>query len=448
MDTETRALGEAKAEANAQADAETATNAESETNAQTEDEAKPEANGAAPPLDPSRSLALHPLTYLDEGDEVTVGRADVDSYCVLPADGAALLRRLEEGSTPNDAATWYAETYGQPVDIQEFLEVIDELGFVVGPDEQPADTAPPRLQGLGRALFSWPARAAYAALLLASVVVMARDHSLIPSYHHLFFSPYIMVIVATLYFGEFPLVVLHECFHALAGRRLGLHTRFGFGRRLYFVVMETTMDGLVAVPRRRRYWPILAGMFADLLVVAVFTLAAAAVQRDDGSQPIVGAVLLALAFGTLLRFVWQFYFYLQTDIYYAVVTVLGCVDLQKTAKVVVRNRVRRLLGRRATLVDESTLHPTDRRAARWYSWLMVAGYAFSLGTLAVAGLPTMFRIATIMIDRLRDGTGPGGLADSLLFLGVNVAQFAVVGYIALRDRRRRRAAPATTHLVA
>ncbi|NUU20905.1 MAG: hypothetical protein HOV68_05225, partial [Streptomycetaceae bacterium] len=267
-------------------------------------------------FDTDRPLDLHPLTYLDEGDEVTVGRPDVDSYAVLPADGAALLRELERGTTPRAAAEWFAETYGQPVDIHEFLAVIEELGFLVGPDEQRAETGRLRFQRLGQAVFSWPARIAYAALLLAAMVVMMRDHSLIPQYHHLFFSPYVMVIVATLYFGEFPLVVLHECYHALAGRRLGLRTRFGIGRRLYFVVVETTMDGLVTVPRRRRYWPILAGMFIDLVVVAVFTLIAAVLQRDDGSQPIAGAVLLALAFGTLLRFVWQFYFYLQTDIYY------------------------------------------------------------------------------------------------------------------------------------
>ena len=48
--------------------------------------------------DLDQPLRLHPLTYLDEGDEVTVGRADINSFGLFPADGAALLRRLEEGS--------------------------------------------------------------------------------------------------------------------------------------------------------------------------------------------------------------------------------------------------------------------------------------------------------------------------------------------------------------
>ena len=69
-------------------------------------------------------LRLHPLTYLEEGDEVTVGRADINSFGLFPVDGAALLRQLEAGSTPSEAARWYSAEYGEQVDISEFLEVL------------------------------------------------------------------------------------------------------------------------------------------------------------------------------------------------------------------------------------------------------------------------------------------------------------------------------------
>jgi hypothetical protein len=52
-----------------------------------------------------RPVLLHSLVLLDEGSEVTVGRADVDGYVVLPAEGAGLLRRLEEGLTPGRRPT-------------------------------------------------------------------------------------------------------------------------------------------------------------------------------------------------------------------------------------------------------------------------------------------------------------------------------------------------------
>jgi hypothetical protein len=403
--------------------------------------------GEAPPADLARPVVLYDLTFLEEGDEVTVGRQDVDSYCVLPADGAALLRQLQRGVPPQAAADWYAQAYGQPVDIAEFLAAMTEMEFIAGPGETPTVTAPVRWQRLGRVAFSPLAWAAYGALIVAAAVAMARVPALIPQYRNLFFTQYITVISLLLYFGQFPLIVLHEAFHELAGRRLGLRTRLGFGRRLYFVVVETTMDGLVSVPRRKRYLPILAGMLADVLVIAIFTLVAALLRRPDGTEPLAGGILLALAFATLLRFVWQFYFYLRTDIYQAVVTVMGCVDLQKAARVMIGNRVNGVLRRHQRVTDEARLHPTDRAVARWYTWLLVGGYAFSIGTLVLAGVPTMIRVTRIIGGRLVSGTGSAGLTDSVVFLLVNVVQFAFIGYLVTRDRRRRRRVVAASHVI-
>ena len=396
-------------------------------------------------LDLERPVALHPLTFLDEGDEVTVGRSDIDSYCVLPADGAALLRELASGTAPRPAAAWYEATYGQSVDIAEFLEAMDEMGFVAAPGEQVPVSRPVRWQRLGRAVFSPVALLGYGALLIAAIVTMIQHHDLAPQYHNLFFSPYVTVVVMVVFVGQFPFILLHESFHALAGRRLGLRSRMGIGRRLYFVVIETSLDGLVAVPRRKRYLPMLAGMLVDLVSVAVLTLVAALLRGPDGAEPVIGGVCLAMAFANLLRFVWQFYFYLQTDLYHVVVTVFGCVDLQKTARRMIANRVNRVLGRRGRLIDETTWHPTDRAVARWYSWLLVIGYGFSIGTLLLAGVPATYHMFSVVLGRLFSGAGLAGVTDSVAFLVVNVVQFAVLGYLLLRQRRDR--APAPTHVL-
>jgi hypothetical protein len=51
-------------------------------------------------------------------------------------DGAALLKQLEAGYMPNDAACWYADEYGETVDIAEFLEVLEELDLLVKDGEE------------------------------------------------------------------------------------------------------------------------------------------------------------------------------------------------------------------------------------------------------------------------------------------------------------------------
>jgi hypothetical protein len=396
--------------------------------------------GARPPGD--TVLSLYPLTYLEDGGEVTVGCADADSYAVLPADGAALLRQLADGATLDRAADWYHRTYGEQIDVAEFAETLDELGFLrpAGAGAAPAPAARVRWQRLGRALFSVPGALCMAALLVTWIVVMVRTPSLVPSNHDIFFTGYMSVVELVLFLGQFPLLLLHESFHALAGRRLGLNSRLTVGRRLYYIVFLTAMDGLVTVPRRKRYLPMLAGLLADALVAAALTLVAAASTGPSGRPDLAGGICLALAYATELRMLWQAYFYLETDLYYVVVTLFGCVQLQATARAVLRNRWNRLRGRTGRLIDPEAWHPRDRAVARWYSWLVLAGYTFSLVSLPVIVVPVAYRIFVSVGARLvhPSGHSVAGLADSVVFLVLNAAQLVVIAWFVRRERAAAR----------
>ncbi|GGS46645.1 MULTISPECIES: hypothetical protein [Actinokineospora] len=386
-----------------------------------------------------RPLALHELVYLEDGDEVTIGRPDTDSYAVFPVDGAAIVRRLAAGETPEQAQRWYEAEYGESTDMDHLIGALDELGFLRAPEESAGPVAPVRWRRLGAALFSPVAFALYAAVVCWAVVLAVVDPALAPSYRNLFFTDYFTVIEIVLIVAAVPQLVLHEGFHALAGRRLGLRSRLRFGRRLYFLVVETSLDGLVAVPRGKRYLPILAGMLADVLVLAGLIIAADLTRGADGGLSQVGRICLCVAYATTLRLVWQFFLYLRTDLYVLISTVLRCVDLHETAKRTMRNRVNRLLGRADRLLDESEWHPVDRRVARWYSWLMVGGYTVSLTTFAVAIGPAAYHLFSGAIGRFfATGAVPAReLLDSVVFLVVTLGPLAVAGWLAVRERRRR-----------
>ncbi|MGY0232073.1 hypothetical protein [Longispora urticae] len=393
-------------------------------------------------------VRLHPLSYLEDGEDVVIGRTDTDSYGVFPADGAALLRRLADGEPPGAAARWYAETYGEPVDLAEFLGVLAELDFLVEGDsgsDGPGPVRPPRWQRLGRALFSPPAWAVYGVVLAAAAVAMVATPRLVPHNGNVFFTQHLTVLMVTLFLGQFPLILIHEAAHALAGRRLGVRSRLRVARRLFFVVFETSLDGLIVVPRKQRYLPILVGMFTDLLVLSVLTLVAAATLDPAGRPSLVGRVCLALAFTTFLRFCWQFYFHLRTDLYQLAVTALGCQDLQAAAKRVLGNHARRLVGR--PVRDTSGLHPRDLQVARWYCWPMLAGYTLSTVMLFAVGIPVLWRSVAIAGSRFAEDGGTWlHVADSTVFLALTLGQFGFAAFLAVRSRARRRRVPATSHL--
>jgi len=396
-----------------------------------------------------RPVAMHALVFQADGDEVTVGRRDIDSYGVFPAEGAELIRRLAAGMTPREAAGWYHTVYGERVDIMDFLLALDELEFVRAPGEPAGEAPQVRWQRLGIAAFSPPAVLGYGVLLTWALVVIVRKPDIDLDFHNLFFSESILVVSAVLIIGQIPGLFLHEGFHALAARRLGLRSRFAISYRLYYIVFETSLDGLVSVPRKQRYLPVLAGMLADALWAAVLTLAADFCRMADGSLSMAGKVLLALAFSTIARFCWQCFIYLRTDLYVLISVVSGCVDLDSTARKALRNRFDRLRGRREVRYDETSWHPSDRSAAKWYMWLLLVGSSAMIFWLTLQVIPAFYHLLTIVLGRFAAGTNAttAQLTDSVVFLSAVFVQFFVIALVMLRDRRQARTRPPQQHVM-
>jgi len=181
----------------------------------------------------------------------------------------------------------------------------------------------------------------------------------------------------------------------------------------------------------------LAGLGADLVTMACLTIVAALTGGDQGS--LVGGVCLALAFSTLPRIVWQFYLFLQTDLYYLAATLLGCVDLHGTSRQWLANHVNRWLGRRDRLVDESAWHPRDRRAVRWYGPLMVVGYAAAAVMAALVALPIAWRLFGGAARALLFGHADEAPRwDAAVLLALSTAHVGLAGCLAWRERRRAR----------
>ncbi|MBT2469270.1 hypothetical protein J7E97_15655 [Streptomyces sp. ISL-66] len=381
-------------------------------------------------------LALHPLVFLEDGDEVTIGRRDTESYAIFPPDGAALVRRLGEGATPAQAADWYEATYGERADVGDVVEALRELGFVRAEGEAEATAEPVRWQRLGRAVFSPAAWSAYVLLALWALICVVRRPELLPTPDDLVFSHYYAVITLVLFVVAVPLIALHEIFHALAGRRLGIRSRTRMSYRFYFLVVETSLDGLAGVERRKRYLPILAGMVADTVLISLAVIVA------GFAGGLTSRVCLAVAFTTFIRLMWQFFLYLRTDIYVLITTVLGCVDLHTTSVRMLANRVNRLLGRTDRLTDESLWHPVDRRAARWYSWLLPIGYVISLSTFVWGVGPVFLDMISASLRRFGAGDGSSWiqLLDAAVFLVLTFGQIAFALWLAARERLRSRRA--------
>jgi hypothetical protein len=392
-------------------------------------------------------LRLQPLTYVDEGDGVMVGRPDTGSYAVFPAEGADLLRSLEAGGTLEAGAQRWHEQTGELLDTADFVAILADLEFLVPENEVRADISQVRWQRLGRVLFSPPVCLLYAALIAGGLVTMILDPGLRPGYRDIFFTSQISLIPLVLALFQIPLLIVHEGYHALAARRLGLPSRLGISRRFFYLVAETRLNSLYSVPRSKRYLVFMAGILVDAVGTGAFTMLSAALHHW-GAPAWLSGLALALAFSGVLRILWECLFYLETDIYFVINTASGCTDLHAATRHRLRTWRQGVLRRPAKQADRQADEQAgeewsdrDVAAARWYAPVMVIGYGVSLGTLIWVGIPTAWRFWIIVIHRF-DGSqhlSLGTAIDTVIFIAIAAAQLGLLAYVTIRDLRRRRA---------
>jgi hypothetical protein len=382
-----------------------------------------------------RGLAFHPLSFVPDGDDVVVGRVDTGSYAVLPADGAELLRRLSSGMSPDAAEEWYRTEFDEDVDIDDFLAEIAELGFVRMDGEVAGTTTGPRFKWLGIALFSPVAWIGYALIVVWWAVVAAPHRDILPHPAQVYFTGSLVAVQLVVVASQVPFGFLHESFHVLAGQRLGLSSTLAVSNRFTYVVFETRINGLMSVPRRQRYLPVCAGMLADVLVLCLLDLVAELTRAPGGALSFAGRLCLTLAFTTVARIAWQFLLYLRTDLYFVLATALRCHDLHDAAVAIFRNRLRRLSGRTARLVDETQWTERDRRIGAWYGWFICVGIVAAIGMTVFLTVPVLVRFGQQLVAGLLAANHGAAFWDAAVSLVLLVVQFALPAVLARRKRR-------------
>jgi hypothetical protein len=382
---------------------------------------------------------LYPLTFVEEGDQVIIGRPDIDSFGVFPADAAAVVHRLRGGGDPAAVAAWYEATYGEIADIDDFIETLRDLGFIRPDGDVPAEIPPPpavRWSRAGVVMLSAPALTLYALATGFALYLMIAIPALRSGPSKVFFSKSLLLILGVAAVVQFVGVAWHEGFHVLAGRRLGLASKLSVGRRLHFVVFQTTLVGLMGVPSRKRILPFCAGLIADALFVCVLTGLAEVSRLYEGPAWIV-RVAVAMVYMTLLRMLWQAMIFMETDLYHVFASALRCPDLHRMTRIYLRDRLARLRGR-AAAAGQQGWSARDLRIVRRYAPFVVAGSTVMIGLVVAGTLPVLAGLAL----RVYQGITTGRLAsawfwDALLTAMAVLSQFVVVAALAIRDKRRQ-----------
>lgn len=404
-------------------------------------------------VDVDLAPALARVVVAADGDGYVIGRPDLAVYVVVPEPGAVLVKALQAGESLAEATARASAVAGAEVDGADFLAGLAAAGILTTPGEASDDpqAAPQRRAGreirwiegispaTARRLFGRTAWTLYGLATVFVVVVLAVRPDLRPTYEDAWWLPDPVLSVLTVTALGLPLAVLHEAWHWLAGRAVGVPAIFRVSYRGIFLVVETDLTQIVTVPRRKRYSPFLAGMAFDVCVLAV-ALGLRLAHRVDmitlagWLDRLLGAVVLI----QVLQIVWQWAAtFMRSDGYAVIANALRCHDLYRATWLTTKERMARLSEAEAAELAAMSAH--DRRVARFFALYYLCGLIAMAWLLAAFAIPLMIAmIWWVGHNLLTPSLTSVAFWESVLVVAVIVGSYAVIPLLARRERRLRR----------
>jgi putative peptide zinc metalloprotease protein len=332
-----------------------------------------------------------------DGDDVIVGNPARNCFLAVPPDAAALLRWLASGCTVGEASAAYEQQFASKPDIDDFLTSLTEQGFLSVGMEQARTGHLERISlQLAQRLCNWPTAVIGAAIVALGAAACVTDPSILPTPTSLVFEHDQLGLAVGVALLTLVTVFFHELAHLIAARAANVPSRMGVGNRLWVLVAETDMTGIWLASRVQRCIAFLAGPAFDLVLAALLMLVLAAAKRNWIELEELPLVLLrATTFVVLTRLLWQFYFFLATDLYYVLMTLCGCKNLMQDTHDYLINQLARFT-RSVRPIDQSGVPPREMRVVRWFAVVWMSGRGLAFASLFLITLPVLGGYAAML----------------------------------------------------
>ncbi len=356
------------------------------------------------------------------------------TFIELTAESFEALKLLKTGLSIAQVADILERNYEESFDVSDFVLELVDLGFVKTIDQITIPSNAKRKLTFSFIkknhvawIYSKPMLFSYTAMILLAGAILVSNPSYWPSYEDFFFvDNYLLTLVLSIAVG-LALVFAHEFAHLIAGKAVGVDGSFSIGMRLFYPVVETNLTGLWSVPERQRILPFLAGMINDSLIVSLILVLFWLADHN-----LVAAFLVPFSLGRFLilvllyGIVWQFLFFVRTDIYFVFSTLSGAKNLYGDSWQLIKNRILSYLGQRTKQLELSN---RELRIVRTYSFFMLAGTVVSISTFIYYGFPILNEILMNSVSKIV----PFGTVDSvqgtILFVLASIQIAGLIFYV-------------------
>ena len=315
-------------------------------------------------------ILLVPFELHRRFKRVYVRLPHAQEWIVLDEFGATALTWLDEGLNLSEARARAIAEWKTPLDTESFAASLIEMGAAkpLCSGQQHHSHQLPVKEAGRQYRATWWSFASIALLGIAYILILGvqagrlplTGHALIPE--ALSLSTGILLLIS----ATIVTVVLHESAHAIIGHAYGLKPKFALNTRGLWVVIETRLRDLWSLAPRYQWRPVVAGLMSDVVVLS----AALAFWDASGRDGIGGSIALMLAAVSACHILWQFQWFMRTDVYYLMNVLSGSLSLRYDARQVLLDISRRFHGDMDPPSD-------DVRAGKLYLLTLPVAFTFT-----------------------------------------------------------------------
>jgi hypothetical protein len=393
-------------------------------------------------------IEFHRLLIRKEDNEFLIGREDISVYIAIPKVGVDAIQLLKKGMAIKEAKEIIEGKYNTDIDLLSFVNKLLYYNFIRKIDDEVIQSKIQPKNAMLRNikkkhvswLFSKPALIVYSISIFLLFYSMLMMPTYIPKPMDLFFHDSISIVVLTTFFVGWLISIKHELAHLFAAKSVGIEGRFGIGHRLHFVVLETDVTNLWSIPRKKRYIVYIAGIISDLFLAAILTL----LLILNDIQIIILPTLLYLFFkmiilGEFMSVLWQFRFYMKTDIYYVVANILKCKNLLDDSIAYIKLKLSKFFKKVSTQ-EFHEIPKEEMNIVRLYSLFFIIGTLVTLIMALVYAIPIFSEIIFRIFENIFRGINrydPIYFIDGLVTLIFSSFNFILLIFVLIRKRKNK-----------
>ncbi len=189
-------------------------------------------------------------------------------------------------------------------------------------------------------IFTKPMKAGLTVLLGLAVSISLWFFDYFPHSKDFFWSSSPLTSLLSSFVLGWIFLAIHEFAHYSTAKYYGLRAGFSLSTRLYFLVAQTTIYSIFMAQKKHRMHIYAAGMIVDLSTIAITILLRAFHDLTllEFSDTVYG-LLQQIALIQWMTLLWQFFFFMKTDVYHMVADGLGCESLIEATKTFLGNKL-------------------------------------------------------------------------------------------------------------